>query len=105
MFEDLMMRGTATCSEKAQRSTWLVFRCLFCRYSALFAVVEMSANFASHITCNLHRTRNKGKDKGHTRTGHEGAEVRQTYRSTLSLTAELNTWYTPRLVIFTPGEK
>ena len=47
----------------------------------------------------------KGKDKVHPTTGHEGPEVEQRYSSTLSLTSALDgSGSTPRPGRFTPGK-
>jgi len=49
---------------------------------------------------------NKGKGKGHPRTGHEGPEVGKGYSFTRSLTSALDGggWSTPRPGRFTPGK-
>jgi hypothetical protein len=56
-------------------------------------------------TCRLH-LQGKGKGKVRPRTGYEGPQEEQRYRSTLSLTSALDGggWSTPRPDRFTPGK-
>ena len=61
---------------------------------------------AHYCRC-IKRSRGKGKGNGHRRTGHEGPEGKQRYRSTLSLTSALDGCgcLMPRSGFFTLGEE
>ena len=54
----------------------------------------------------VRRVRNKGKGRGHPRTGHEGTKGEQRYIPILSLTTALDGggWSTPRPGRFAPGK-